>query len=393
MKLPHPRRRRRPDGRDPHPANFPRVVEDFVKHLEECVHAVRTREDHPIVAVRVLHELAELEQILRRLDADRRQLKDIRPQRAQPAAQHARLLPRARDHDALAKKRPRLKPVQRIPQLHHIAENRHRRRFETRRLHFRRDVPQRPAQRVLPPGRAPAHQRHGRRRRRAVLTQFRRDRADPLHAHEHHLRPRRRRELREIERAFRLRGILVSGENRKLRRVVAMRHRDARVRRRRQRRGHPWNNLKPQPRFRQRLRLLPTAPEQKRIATFQPHHPLPRPRFLHQPLLDFLLPQSMRARFFPRVNDLRIRRCPAQNLRVAQVVINDHLRTLHDLLHPQRDQPEIARSGSGEIADSFGFFRGFFHKRGVTLEPPRTPAKRAFLRRRLTSAESPRASP
>ena len=136
------------------------------------------------------------------------------------------------------------------------------------------------------------------------------DRADPLHAHEHDLRPRRRRELREIERALRLRRILVPGENGELRRVVAMRHRDARVSRRGDGRADAGDDLETQPRRRERLRLLAAAPEDKRIAALQPHDPLSRPRFFHEQRVDLLLLERVLPRLFARVDDLRARLAP-----------------------------------------------------------------------------------
>ena len=129
--------------------DLPRVVEDFVKHLEEGGHAIRAGEDDPVVRMGVLHELAELEQFLRRHDADGRQFEHIRAEAPQRRAQATGLLARARDHDALAKKRARLEPVQGLAQAHDIANHAHRRRFEAGGFDFRRNIRQRPAERLL----------------------------------------------------------------------------------------------------------------------------------------------------------------------------------------------------------------------------------------------------
>ena len=54
-------------------------------------------------------------------------------------------------------------------------------------------------------------------------------------------------------------------------------------------------------------------------------------------------------------------RRPLEDFRVAEVVEDDDLRAFHDLLHLERDVPEIARPGAGEMADASGCWRGFFH--------------------------------
>ena len=52
-------RRRWTDGGDFRAADFTRVVIQFVKNFEKGVHAVRTGEHDPVIAVRVLNEFRE----------------------------------------------------------------------------------------------------------------------------------------------------------------------------------------------------------------------------------------------------------------------------------------------------------------------------------------------
>ena len=108
------------------------------------------------------------------------------------------------------------------------------------------------------------------------------------------------------------------------------------------------------PRRRQRLRLLTTTPKDKRIAAFQPHDPLSSARFFHQQRVDVALLHRVLARLFSRVDDFRARRSPLQNLRIAEVIVHDHIGALDDLFHFQSDQADVSRTGSGEVADSFG---------------------------------------
>ena len=62
---------------------------------------------------------------------------------------------------------------------------------------------------------------------------------------------------------------------------------------------------------------------------------------------------------FSRVDDLHSGRRPVQDFRVAEVVVNEHFGALDELFDLQRDQSEVAWTGSGEITDSFGWFHDF----------------------------------
>jgi hypothetical protein len=67
----------------------------------------------------------------------------------------------------------------------------------------------------------------------------------------------------------------------------------------------------------------------------------------------------MRACFLPGKNQLHALRRPAQHFRIAEVVINNHLRLLDAFLRPQGHQPEIARPGAYE--EAFSFLRCLTH--------------------------------
>ena len=68
----HPLRRGRSNRRNPRRADLTYVVVKFKEHLKERLHAVWTREDDPIVRMRVLHELGEFAQFRWRFDPYRR---------------------------------------------------------------------------------------------------------------------------------------------------------------------------------------------------------------------------------------------------------------------------------------------------------------------------------
>ena len=69
--------RSRADGGDPGASDLSQIVIQFEKNLEECVHSIWTRENDPVVAMRVPDQFGELAQISRRLDSNGRQFQDI----------------------------------------------------------------------------------------------------------------------------------------------------------------------------------------------------------------------------------------------------------------------------------------------------------------------------
>jgi len=84
------------------PADFARVIVEFVEYFEKCVHPVWTGKHNPVVLVCVLHELSEFAQISRRLDPNRRQFKNVGAERTKLSRERARLFPRPRHHDPLS---------------------------------------------------------------------------------------------------------------------------------------------------------------------------------------------------------------------------------------------------------------------------------------------------
>ena len=133
-----------------------------------------------------------------------------------------------------------------LPQPHHLADHGDRRRREATLLHQIGHRRQRALEALLPRRRAPAHQRHRRGGIGALRHQPLRDLAQPLHAHQKNFRPAQPRQVRPIDRRFRLGRVLVAGDERHRRGEIAMRHRNARVGRRGDGRRHARHHLERQ---------------------------------------------------------------------------------------------------------------------------------------------------
>ena len=117
--------------------------------------------------------------------------------------------------------------------------------------------------------------------------------------------------------------VFMAGDERDERAVLAMRQRNSRERRPRDRRRDAGHHFELDLRARQRLGLFAAAPEDERVAALEPHHDAPLARVLDQHRVDFrLLDTFLRAATFARVNQLARRREP-QQFRTHQVVVDN----------------------------------------------------------------------
>ena len=112
----------------------------------------------------------------------------------------------------------------------------------------------------------------------------------------------------------------VAGDDVQRRAEIPVRHRNPRVGRHGQRRGHAGNHLKVNSLLRQKLQLLAAPPEQEGVAALEPHHPLARLRLLQQNPIDLLLGHQMVAGLLAHVDGLRLRGNQRQNGRTHQPV-------------------------------------------------------------------------
>ena len=184
-----------------------------------------------------------------------------------------------------------------------------------RRRHPERgDRRERRARRRLLGSRSPAHRGHRRLRIATVLDEQIDDRLEPAGAHEDHQRASGPRQRRPIGVGRALGRILVTGDDREVRREPAMRHRDPRVRGRGDRAGDPGDDLERDPRGDQHLGFLTAAPEHERIATLEPNHDPAGSAVLDERRVDAVLVHGDPAR---RLADVDAQRRPRARDRAA----------------------------------------------------------------------------
>ena len=123
----------------------------------------------------------------------------------------------------------------------------------------------------------------------AVADQAVHEQPQPVVAHEDDQRPRALRERLPAHAAGRVLGVEVTGDDADVLGVAAGRHRDAGVRRGRDRAGDAGHDLEGDPGVDERLGLLAAAAEHERVAALEPHHPPARLRVLDQLRVDLLL--------------------------------------------------------------------------------------------------------
>src|SRR5439155_23096084 len=108
MKVLYSLRCGRADSGDPRAADLACIVIELKENLEKRFDAVRACENDPVISVRVLDQFCELAQIRWRLAPNRSQFKHMRAERAQLAAQPARLFSTSCNHDPFYRMRPLL---------------------------------------------------------------------------------------------------------------------------------------------------------------------------------------------------------------------------------------------------------------------------------------------
>jgi hypothetical protein len=168
-------------------------------------------------------------------------------------------------------------------------------------------------------------------------------------AHEEDERAGRRRERAPVDRALGLRGILVARDERDLGGHPALRHRDAGIGGDSVGRAHAGDDLEGDPGSLERQRLLAPAPEDERIAPFQPHHRRQPRAELDQYLVQALLGHRVLARALPPVDPLGVVGRKRDDARIGEAVVDDRVAPLHELAAANGQEPGIARAGADEI--------------------------------------------
>jgi len=107
--------------------------------------------------------------------------------------------------------------------------------------------------------------------------------------------------------------------------------------------GDPRNHLEGDPGARQRERLLATAAEDERIATFQPHDALALARERHQQPVDLPLRHRVPAALLAGVDSLGASRQTRQDLRRNEVVVDHHVGGREQARGLEREQLRVPR--------------------------------------------------
>ena len=95
--------------------------------------------------------------------------------------------------------------------------------------------------------------------------------------------------------------------------------------------------------FREEKRFLPTPAENKRIPAFEAYHTFIFFRLLYQKAADVFLLHGMVGGYLSHINQLRLRRCPAQDAVVRQMIVDDDLRLLQTVHRLEGDEPTVPR--------------------------------------------------
>ena len=140
----------------------------------------------------------------------------------------------------------------------------------------------------------------------------------------------------------------MTGEKRELRVERPMRHRNARVGRPGNRRTDTGHDLEWDAGRGEFLRLLTAASEDKRITAFQPRHGFPFARPRNQQGVRLLLPQGVIAGLLPRIDRFGSSLREAEEIRVGQVVVNDHIGLRDTVPTAQSQQPGITGTRSDQ---------------------------------------------
>ena len=151
----------------------------------------------------------------------------------------------------------------------------------------------------------------GRSVRATVRQHFAGDRSQSIHAHQHHLGAAQFRQRIEVDRAFPLRRILVTGEKSDVRILAAMSYRNSGIGRRRNGGRNAGTTSKSIPAAASASRFFAPASENKWIASLQPHDIFSETRFFDQERVDFILRKRFLASTLSGENDFGVNRGPA----------------------------------------------------------------------------------
>ena len=145
-------------------------------------------------------------------------------------------------------------------------------------------------------------------RRQTVPHQIAGDVAQITHRHQEDQRLLRIAQTLPIDCGTVLRRIFVTRDDREHRTVIAVRHRNAGIRRSRKRGTHARNDLELDPCCMQRLRFFAAAAKEKRVAALQAHDRFPGARLFDHERFDLVLRYALGAAAFACIDAFACRR-------------------------------------------------------------------------------------
>ncbi len=128
-----------------------------------------------------------------------------------------------------------------------------------------------------------------------------------------------------------------------------MRHRNARIRRRGHRRGHPGNDLEGNPCLRERLGLLPAPSEDKRVASLEANHFESPARQLDEQEVDLALAHHVISGGLAGENLAAAGRAEFQQLRVHKAIVYNGIGPPEKPRRAKREELRIARTRADDM--------------------------------------------
>ena len=170
---------------------------------------------------------------------------------------------------------------------------------------------------------------------------------DRMHAHQKNQR-RNLAQCVEID-IVAVAAAKMAGHNRHGGSRVAVRHRNSRAERRRERRGNARNHVEADAVFSQIFGLFSAAAEQERIAALQPNHHLALARFVDKQFVDLILARIVTADRLAHVNALGGRLRQRQYVLLNQPVVNNDIGRLDQVRRLDRQQLRMPGAGPNQI--------------------------------------------
>ena len=204
------------------------------------------------------------------------------------------------------------------------------------------------------PSRAPLDDGDGRFRRHAVRDERFRPVVQIIRAHEHDLGAGDFGDLLVAQGRGRIRRIAVAGEHGEAGAMLAVREGNARVIRRGDDRRNARHDFEMDFRRRQRLGFFAAAAENERIAALEPDDAFAFARFGDAARGDFLL---RHLHVVCRAKSTRRMAGEAEQVRVDERVVENHVGAAEQFRAAQRKQARVARSGPDKINVPLDFTR------------------------------------